>query len=79
MRVLGCLLLRLTGLSVMQSKYLFNFRDGMNNPWWVTVNTTIGQISFEWILIPIFYYMNIFNQPVLKSQYKYPDGQDFGI
>jgi OPT oligopeptide transporter protein len=48
-------------------------------PWWATVNWFVGNVAWQWIVVPICYYMNVWGSPVLQSAYKFDDGTDFGL
>ena len=48
-------------------------------PWWATLNWVIGNITWQWIVIPICYYMNVWGSPALDSTYFLPDGSPFGV
>lgn len=51
---------------------------GIYSPWSTTVNTLIGLTFWQWVVIPICYYRNIWNTPPMHSHYFFPDGKQFG-
>jgi OPT family oligopeptide transporter len=53
--------------------------SAISSPWWATVNLLLGAIFWQWLFIPICYYMNIFKTPQLQSVYNFEDGSPFGI
>ena len=48
-------------------------------PWWATVNWLVGSITWQWIVIPICYYYNVWGSPTLESVYSFPDKTPFGL
>jgi hypothetical protein len=71
-----------SGVGIMAMTFDFTVGHGEHsivNPWWTSANYIGSKVLWEWILVPICYYSNLWNQPKLQSSYRYPDGEDFGI
>eukprot|EP00842_Homolaphlyctis_polyrhiza_P002300 jgi/Hompol1/3070/HPOL_006320-RA len=51
----------------------------LTTPWWATVNLTVSNVLFGWIVTPLVFYANAFGSDQKLSVFKYPDGAPIPI